>query len=67
MTEAQFEACLKDQAGLQALRSRIGAAIDAGVNSTPTFLINGKKYEGEMTLEQLDTAIADAKKPKTGG
>lgn len=62
LTEAQFDACLTDQAGLQALNGRVKAAIDAGVNSTPTFFVNGKKLEGEMSLQQLDAAIAAAAK-----
>jgi protein-disulfide isomerase len=63
MTEAQLDACVEDKAGLQALHARIQAAIDAGVDSTPTFVINGKKvHEGEMSLDDLDAAIAEAKK-----
>jgi protein-disulfide isomerase len=62
LTAAQFDACLTDQAGLQALNGRVKAAIDAGVNSTPTFFVNGKKLEGEMSLQQLDAAIAAAAK-----
>jgi protein-disulfide isomerase len=64
MTEAQFEACINSQQGLKELRGRVEAAVNAGVNSTPTFVINGKKHEGEMTLQELDAAIAGA---KTGG
>jgi protein-disulfide isomerase len=68
LTEPQFDACLSDQAGLAALQARVQTAVSAGVNATPTFFINGKKVgEGEMTLEQLDAAIAEAKKPKKGG
>jgi protein-disulfide isomerase len=60
MTEAQFDACLSSEAGYADINARVKAAIDAGVNSTPTFFINGKKYEGEMNLKQLDAAIAAA-------
>ncbi len=64
VSEDQFAACLDDQAALQALQARVQAAIDAGVNSTPTFFINGKKvFEGEVTMAQLDQAIAEASKP----
>jgi protein-disulfide isomerase len=63
LSEAQFDACLNDKAALAALNARIQKAIDAGVSSTPTFFVNGKKVaEGEMTLEQLDAAIAAARK-----
>jgi protein-disulfide isomerase len=65
LNEAQLNACLADEAGLAALKARVQAAIDAGVNSTPTFFVDGKKVgEGEMTLAQLDAAIAEAKKAK---
>jgi protein-disulfide isomerase len=71
LSEAQLDACLGDQAALAALKARVESAVDAGVNSTPTFFVNGKKVgAGEMTLEQLDAAVAEAKKtkkPKTGG
>ena len=62
LSEARFEACLRDQANLAAINARVKAAMDAGVSSTPTFFINGKKYEGEMSLQQLDAAIAAAGK-----
>ncbi|CAN7568327.1 DsbA family protein [Phenylobacterium sp. LjRoot225] len=62
MTEAQFEACLSSQAGYEGVNARVKAAIDAGVNSTPTFFINGKKYEGEMSLQQFSAALAAAGK-----
>ena len=32
-----------------------GAAF--GVQATPTFFINGKKFEGALSLEELDKAI----------
>jgi protein-disulfide isomerase len=67
LTPAQFEACVTDEAALAALRKRVESALAAGVDSTPTFVVNGKKYEGEMSLEQLDAAIAAARKAKKGG
>jgi protein-disulfide isomerase len=34
---------------------------DDHINATPTFVINGKFYDhGEMTMEQLDKAVAEA-------
>ena len=62
LTEPQFEACLTDEAGLKAINARVKAAIDMGVDSTPTFFVNGQKYEGELSLKQLDAAIAAAAK-----
>jgi len=62
LTEAQFEACLTNQENMKAVNARLKAALDAGVTSTPTFFVNGKKYEGEQSLDALDAAIAAAGK-----
>ena len=56
-TPQSFDACISNQAlftGLEAVRDR-GAAF--GVQATPTFFINGKKYEGALSLADLDQAI----------
>ena len=62
MTEQQLSSCLADEAGLKAVNARVKAAVDLGVDATPTFFINGVKYEGEMSLKQLDAAIDAAAK-----
>jgi protein-disulfide isomerase len=63
MTEAQFDACVSDEKSLKALNERIEKAGDQQIRSTPTFLVNGKKVkEGEMSLAELDAAIAEASK-----
>lgn len=52
-----FEACISNQslfAGLEAVRDR-GAAF--GVQATPTFFINGRKFEGALTLAELEREI----------
>jgi protein-disulfide isomerase len=62
MTEAQLDACMRDTAAEKALAARADRhmRIDK-VSSTPTFIINGQRIEGEMTLPELDAAIAKAK------
>jgi Protein-disulfide isomerase len=64
MTEEQFNACITDEAALKALNDRVEKSIKQDkVTATPTFVINGKKVkEGEMTLAELDAAIAEASK-----
>ena len=63
MTEAQFNTCVNDEKALKAIEARVKAAQDRGVSSTPSFFINGKKAkDGEMTLEELDAAVAAAMK-----
>ncbi|MGE3144157.1 MAG: DsbA family protein [Pseudorhodoplanes sp.] len=57
-TQESFNACLSDQKvleGIEAVRAR--GAEKLGVNSTPTFFINGKVIRGDMTIEQLDKEI----------
>ena len=65
LDEPKIMACLNDPAQTAGLNARVKAGIDRGVDSTPTFFINGAKAgEGVMTLAQLDAAIA--KPPKAG-
>lgn len=60
LSEDQFNACLHDDAQIKALQARAKQAEDDGVNSTPTFVVNGKHIEGELTLDALGKAIAQA-------
>jgi protein-disulfide isomerase len=57
-TEESFNACLTNQNimnGIEAVRDR--AAAKLGVNSTPTFFVNGKKVAGDVTIETLAKEI----------
>ena len=64
LSEAQFEACLSDDAALQALNARVSRNAKQGeIAGTPTFVFNGVKVkEGEMTADELDAAVAAASK-----
>ena len=57
-TEASFNACLANQQildGIQKVRQR---AIDVfKVQSTPTFVVNGKVYKGAMSIDELAKII----------
>jgi protein-disulfide isomerase len=57
LSKADLDACLKDPKAVNALKARVEAADKAGVESTPTFVINGKKLEGEQTLGDLMLVI----------
>ncbi len=58
MTEPQFEACVGDEAAQKALAKRVEAWGDKDkITATPTFIINGKKLEGEVTMAQFDETI----------
>ena len=62
MSEPQFDACVKNEAALQALDKRVqGYAANNNVNSTPTFVINGKQMQpGYHSMAEIDAAIAAA-------
>lgn len=56
-TEQTFDVCISNQelfTSLDAVKQR-GASF--GVQATPTFFINGKKFEGALSIAQLDEAI----------
>ena len=57
-TEASFEECISNQsllAGIEKVRNQ--AAEKFGVNSTPTFFINGKIERGALTIEDMSKKI----------
>jgi protein-disulfide isomerase len=62
MTDAKFEACVRDQGARKALEDRVS---NYKIESTPTFVINGKTYaKGELSLAEMDQAIAEAQSGK---
>jgi protein-disulfide isomerase len=62
MTEDQFNKCINDEKAIQALNDRVDHhSRDDHVNSTPTFVINGKGMEpGYHSLDEIDAAIKGA-------
>lgn len=57
-TEQSFEKCLSDQKLLDSIDEiRQRAQQKFGVNSTPTFFINGKIFRGAMTIEDVEKQI----------
>ena len=63
-SQESFEACLKNQQiydAVNAVRDR--AAQKLGVNSTPTFFINGQVQRGALSVEELDKILT----PLVGG
>jgi protein-disulfide isomerase len=56
-TRESFDACLKDQKMLEGIEWVRDRGAKFGVNSTPTFFINGKMYPGALTVPELEKAI----------
>lgn len=58
MNETQFNACLRDETALNALNDRVErAARQDHIESTPTFVVNGRQMIGEQSLAQLAAVI----------
>ena len=56
LSEQQFQDCVTDEEAIKAMETRIKAGIDAGVQGTPTFMVNGTKV-ADSSLSGLSTAI----------
>ena len=55
----EVASCLKDSAlENEIVKSRLTATKELGVNSTPTFFVNGEKFNGEPTTEQFDKLLS---------
>ena len=58
ITEDQFNQCLANQKLLDSIQAvRDHAVQKLGVNSTPTFFINGKKLVGDVSIDQMAKEI----------
>ena len=58
LTDQQVDACLADKSMEDAvLQSRLDAQNTYQVESTPTFIVNGKKYPGDRDIQEFATII----------
>ena len=58
-TEARFEACMTNQdLADMILKSRLNGSKKFGVDSTPSFIVNGVKTSGNMTVTEWDMLLA---------
>ena len=58
MSEQEVEACGKDQALLDKIAADQRYALDAlKVDSTPTFFVNGERFKGAMSFEELEEKL----------
>lgn len=61
LSEQKFTDCLADKSlSDSVLASRLQAQNDYGVDSTPTFFINGKKLVGALAYDDFAKALAEA-------
>jgi len=57
-TQESFEECLTNQGLLDAIEAvKNRGAGEFGVNSTPTFFINGEKHSGALSIEEMGKLI----------
>lgn len=57
-TDESFEACRTNKSVYEAVSWSSEQGAKLKVNSTPTFFINGKKYSGALTIEQMEEILA---------
>lgn len=61
LDQQTFDACVSDNAKLDTiLRERQEGESAFGVNSTPTFIVNGRKVEGALAPKQFEKTLEDA-------
>jgi protein-disulfide isomerase len=61
VSDKEFKTCIGDKKlEDQVAESRLTASQKLGVDATPTFFINGKKFDGAPTLEAFDQALSGA-------
>jgi protein-disulfide isomerase len=58
MSRDQAMTCLKDQSKVDAMTKILNAAeADVKVQGTPTFVIEGKVYDGELSMAELEAIV----------
>jgi protein-disulfide isomerase len=61
MSKSEFDSCLADKSVEdKVLQSRLNATKDLAVEATPTFFINGIKFDGAPEEDAMDAAISKA-------
>jgi len=59
MSKEDFDACMNDKPLMDGiLKGEMEAQDKFKVEATPTFIINGVKHEGDMSLEAIDAILA---------
>ncbi|MGE5270993.1 MAG: DsbA family protein [Thiohalocapsa sp.] len=59
VSKKKFDSCIADKKlEDEVAQSRLTAATQYGVAATPTFFVNGTKFEGEPTVEKFDQLLS---------
>ncbi len=59
ISQAKFDECIKDKDVADAiLKKRLDGDKIFGINSTPTIIINGKRFSGGLSIEQFKAVVA---------
>ncbi|MCK6556804.1 DsbA family protein [Candidatus Binatia bacterium] len=53
----RFEACFDERGGMAAIGADLAEAQALGIQSTPTFFVNGRRLEGALPFDTFKTAI----------
>lgn len=57
LDNGQFRSCLSSDDSQHSVAAEVNEALALGINSTPTLLINGRKYRGSMEFDDLKDQI----------
>jgi protein-disulfide isomerase len=57
-TRESFDACLANKTVLEGVQASQTQGEKLGVDATPTFFINGTKFSGALSIEELDKILA---------
>ncbi len=61
LDEAKLEASVESHRYLERIKTDFNGGIRSGVNGTPSFFINGVRFDGPATLEALTEALNEAR------
>jgi protein-disulfide isomerase/uncharacterized membrane protein len=66
LDQGEFERCLSSPAAAAKVAADVAAGAKAGVQSTPTFFINGRRIPGTLSPERFEYAMAIERAQRSG-
>jgi protein-disulfide isomerase len=61
----QFERAMKSPTIMRRIENDIKGALQSGVSATPSFFVNGRKYDGDWSYESLRDVLQAIKNGET--